>query len=62
MNLGEIVWDETFDPSLEENQQRIYDFCMYAKDLDWVFLGSYICPMESFKLYVEKKKIKFPIA
>lgn len=62
MKLGEIVWDETFDPALEENQQRIYDFCIYTSEQDWVFYKTYICPMESFKNYLEKKKLPFPIA
>ena len=64
---GTVVYDPTFDPFTEPNQQWLYDFCVKLNSSDLVKLDTdtgkkkLSCYMMAFKEWVERNGFKFPV-
>mmetsp|Transcript_26054 Transcript_26054/g.29829 ORF Transcript_26054/g.29829 Transcript_26054/m.29829 type:complete len:983 (+) Transcript_26054:77-3025(+) len=62
---GELEWDNSFDMSPPENQQKMSEFCDYLKTIQDSELvqdaDSVTCFLDSFKSYLTSKGIPFPV-
>ena len=61
-DIGQIIWDRSFDISKEKAQLNVHNFCQEIKNSTLVFKNSTVsCWTDNFKAFLTQEKEHFPL-